>query len=105
MISGLPPKRTSDLRVKYTPHSRAAFPQKTHSSCLRALGNTFHCDGIHRPVTRLPLRNEGSDADDRVADVLWKLVTDRLADFHVGLAGKIVAQTRRCRAQSPGPTR
>src|SRR5262249_36117059 len=33
---------------------------------------------------------ESSDADNRVVDVLRKLVADRLADFHVGLADKIV---------------
>jgi hypothetical protein len=36
------------------------------------------------------MRDEGSDADDRVINVLRKLVADRLADFYVGLADKIV---------------
>jgi hypothetical protein len=38
----------------------------------------------------LTVRDEGSDADDRVIDVLRKLVADRLAHFYVGLANKIV---------------
>ena len=38
----------------------------------------------------LPVRDERSDADDRVVDVLGKLVADRLADLHVGLADEIV---------------
>ena len=46
--------------------------------------------GVHRPVLRLPVRYERSDADDRVVDMLWKLVAHRLADFYVGLADKIV---------------
>jgi hypothetical protein len=36
------------------------------------------------------MRDEGSDADDRVVDVLRKLVADRLADLYVGLADEIV---------------
>jgi hypothetical protein len=38
----------------------------------------------------LPVRNERSDADDRVVDVLWKFFADRLADLDVGLADKVV---------------
>ena len=34
------------------------------------------------------MRDEGSYADDRVVDVLRKLVADRLADLYVGLSGK-----------------
>ena len=57
---------------------------------LGPLAHVGRADGVHRPVIGLPVRNEGSDADDRVVDVLRKLVADRLADFHVGLADKIV---------------
>jgi hypothetical protein len=42
-------------------------------------------------VIGLSVRDQGSDADNRVIDVLWKLVADRLADFHVGLADQIVS--------------
>ena len=38
----------------------------------------------------IPVRDEGSDADDRVVDVLRELVADRLADLHVGLAHEVV---------------
>jgi hypothetical protein len=41
-------------------------------------------------MIRLPMRDEGSDADDRVVDVFGKLVADRLANFYVGLADKII---------------
>jgi hypothetical protein len=41
-------------------------------------------------MIELAVRDEGSDADDRMVDVLRKLVADRLADFYVGLADKIV---------------
>jgi len=47
-------------------------------------------NGVHSPVIHLPARDERSDADDRVVDVLGKLVADRLADFYVGLADEIV---------------
>ena len=47
-------------------------------------------DRAHRPIISLAVRNEGSNADDRVIDVLRKLVADRLADLHVGLADEIV---------------
>ena len=57
---------------------------------LGPLAHVGRADGVHRPVIGLPVRDEGSDADDRVVDVLGKLVADRLADFHVGLADKIV---------------
>ena len=43
---------------------------------LCPLARVGRADGVHRPVIRLPVRNEGSDADDRVVDVLRKLVTD-----------------------------
>jgi hypothetical protein len=36
------------------------------------------------------MRDEGSDADDRVVDVLGKLVADRLANLYVGPADEIV---------------
>jgi len=45
---------------------------------------------IDSPVVRLPVRDEGADADDRVIDVLGKLVADRLPHLHVGLADKVV---------------
>jgi hypothetical protein len=63
--------------------------------------------GVHCPVIRLPVRDKSSDADDRVVDVLRKLVANRLADLYVGLTDKIVGgpRTRRGRAQSLGPRR
>src|SRR6516162_7376253 len=42
----------------------------------------------------LAVCNEGSDADDRVIDVLWKFVAERLADFRVGFADKIIGGRR-----------
>jgi hypothetical protein len=47
-------------------------------------------DGVHCPVIDFAVRYERSDADDRVVDVLWKLVAHRLAYFQVGLADMIV---------------
>jgi hypothetical protein len=41
-------------------------------------------------VVGLAVRDERSDADDRVVDVLRELVADRLADLHVGFADEIV---------------
>jgi hypothetical protein len=34
-------------------------------------------DGVHRPVIGLPVRDEGSDADDRVVDMLRKFFAHR----------------------------
>src|SRR5262249_2670234 len=45
---------------------------------------------VHRPVIVLPVRDERSDADDRVVDVLRELIADRLADLYVGLADEVV---------------
>jgi hypothetical protein len=42
------------------------------------------------PSDQAPVRDECSDADDRVVDMLWKLVANRLADLYVGLADKII---------------
>jgi hypothetical protein len=39
---------------------------------LCPLANVWRAYGVHRPVIRFPVRNEGSDADDRVVDVLRK---------------------------------
>jgi hypothetical protein len=47
-------------------------------------------DGVHRPMIRLPVRDESTDADDRMVNVLRKFVADRLANFHFGLADKII---------------
>ena len=47
-------------------------------------------DSVHRPVIELAVCDQGSDADDRVVDVLRKLVADGLAHSHVGLADEIV---------------
>jgi hypothetical protein len=46
--------------------------------------------GVHRPMVGLAVRDERSDADDRVVDVLRELVADRLADLRVGLADEVV---------------
>jgi hypothetical protein len=47
-------------------------------------------NGVHRPVIQLPVRDERSDADDRMIDVLWEFFADCLADLHVGLADEVV---------------
>jgi hypothetical protein len=57
---------------------------------LGPLAYVGSANGVHRPVISLPVRNERSDADDRVVDVLRKLIADCLADLHVGLTDKIV---------------
>jgi len=36
------------------------------------------------------MRDEGSDADDRVIDVLRKFIADRLAGLYVGFADEVV---------------
>src|SRR5262249_31414686 len=58
---------------------------------LGSLAYVRRADGVHCPVIRLPVRDERPDADDRVVDVLREFVADGLADFHVGLADKIVS--------------
>src|SRR5262249_8521784 len=58
---------------------------------LGPLAHVGRADGIHRPLVGLPVRDERSDADDRVVDVLWELVSDCLANLHVGLADKSMA--------------
>src|SRR5262249_24911970 len=63
------------------------------SSAILSHGPFAHmgrANRVHCPVIRLPMCDEGSDADDRMVDVLRKLVADRLANFYVGLADKIV---------------
>ena len=42
-------------------------------------------------MIQFPVRDKGSNADDRVVYVLRKFVADRLADFYVGLADEIVS--------------
>jgi hypothetical protein len=61
---------------------------------LIPLAHVGRADGVHRPVIRFPVRDEGSYADDRVVDVLRKLVADRLADLYVGLSGKVVGDRK-----------
>ena len=41
-------------------------------------------------MVRLAVRDEGSDADNRVVDVLGEFVADGLADLCVGLADEVV---------------
>jgi hypothetical protein len=57
---------------------------------LSPLAHMGRTDGVHRPVIGLPVRDQSSDADDRVVNVLRELVADRLADLHVGLADEVV---------------
>ena len=73
-------RRSWPVRHHHLLHARI-IPNKKH---LLAAAN-----GVHRPVTRLPVRDEGSDADDRVVDVLRELVADRLLQLHeeLGLNG------------------
>jgi len=47
-------------------------------------------NGVYRPVIGLAVRDQCSDADDRVVDVLREFVADRLADLRVRLADEIV---------------
>ena len=54
------------------------------------LAHMRRADGVHCPVISFPVRDQGSDADDGVVYVLRKLIADRLADFRVGFADKIV---------------
>src|SRR5262249_48700487 len=57
------------------------------------LGPVHHVrrpNSVHRPVVGLAMRDESSDADNRVVDVLRKFSADRLADLYVGLADEIV---------------
>jgi hypothetical protein len=44
----------------------------------------------HRPMIRLPVRDESPDAYDRVVDVFREFIADCLADFHVRLADEII---------------
>jgi hypothetical protein len=67
----------------------SALSQKAAISCFSVL-SPKRPDGLDSPVIGLPVRDEGSDAHDRVVDVLGELVADRLADLDVGLADKIV---------------
>ena len=57
---------------------------------LCPLAHVGGADGVHGPMLWLAVRDEGSDADDRVVDVLREFIADRLAHFGVGLADKIV---------------
>jgi hypothetical protein len=45
-------------------------------------------------VIGLAVRDEGSDADDRVVDVLREFVPDRLADLNVRFADKIIGSRK-----------
>jgi hypothetical protein len=74
---------------------------------LGPLAQMGRADGIHRPVIRLPVRDEGSDANDRVVDVLRELVANILADLHVGLPDQVVSgrEAAEVGARSPGPRR
>src|SRR5262249_32134419 len=57
---------------------------------LCSLAHVGCADGVHRPMIGLAVCDEGSDANDRVVDMLREFISDRLAYFHVGLADKIV---------------
>ena len=57
---------------------------------LCPLTHVGRANGVHSPVIRLPVRDEGADADDRVIDVLRKLVAHRLTHFDIGPADKTV---------------
>ena len=68
---------------------------KSDMEIREAIGDKFpkhiyRANGVHLPVIRLPMCDEGADADNRVVDVLREFVADRLADFYVGLADEIV---------------
>jgi hypothetical protein len=47
-------------------------------------------EGLDRPVIILAPSDEGADANDRMIDVLRKLVSDSFADLFVRLAGQPV---------------
>jgi hypothetical protein len=67
------------------------FPDKSgYQLLLGSLAHLGRANGVHRPVVGLAMRDESSDADNRVVDVLRKFVADRLAHPHIGLADKVV---------------
>ena len=71
--------------------SSAILSQKAVSSSFSVLSPTGGAPmASHRPVIWLAVRDEGSDADDRVVDVLRKFFADGLANLNVGLADKVV---------------
>ena len=47
------------------------------------------------------MRDEGSDADDRVIDVLRKFIADRLAGLYVGFADEVVGGREAAFAPKP----
>jgi hypothetical protein len=57
---------------------------------LCSLAHVGRANCVHRPVIRLPVRDEGSDADDGVVDMLRELVADRFTNFYVRLADEVV---------------
>jgi len=83
-------------RDELRPQLRDLAAEGADELFLRPLAHVGCADGVHRPVVSLPVSDEGSDADDRVVDVLRKLVADRLADFHVGLADEVVGGRAIC---------
>jgi hypothetical protein len=77
-------------RDELRPQLRDLVAEGGDQLLLRPLAHVGHAHGVHRPLIRLPVRDEGSDADNGMVDMLRKLVADGLADFHVGLAHEVV---------------
>ena len=50
-------------------------------------------DCIYRPRVTLFMSDECADADNRVVDVLWKLVAERLSDFFVRFSGETIGSS------------
>jgi hypothetical protein len=53
---------------------------------LGSLPNMRGTEGINDPSVGILMSDQSPNADNRVVDVLWKLVAQRLSDFVVGLA-------------------
>jgi hypothetical protein len=72
-----------ELRVQL----RDLIAERGDQLLLRPLAHVRRdADGVHGPMIGLAMCDECSDADDRVVDVLRKLVADGLSDLYVGLA-------------------
>jgi hypothetical protein len=84
------PSSTSYYRITAAGIDKIEGPGEFTMLLFRPFPDVGRANGVHRPVVGLAVRDERSDADDRVVDVLRKFFADRLADLHVRLADKVV---------------
>jgi hypothetical protein len=75
---------------------RDAVDERRDQFLFGSLPDMRRTDCVYCPMVTLFMSNECTDADNRVVDVLWELVAERLSDFFVRFSSELIGSSTTC---------